>query len=190
MTVAESDRPPLVGVVEQLFQNLTIKLISSKRLQYICLRKCHCFALLCCASLNVPRPAKLSNAQVTSEAYHDVYLYTRHRLRIACSAATLCTTVAVILGLHAVAAMRTFYSSEFSTLLRVSPHAHLSHQVEKCNASGKVHLPECMEDATIMLPVVHREEKHVAKTGPDVVLRLLKPQGRQTHGASPWCSSS
>lgn len=95
--------------------------------------------------------ASLPKTPVASEDYHNVYSYTRQRLWIAYGVALFCATIAVALGLHAVFASGASYSSEFSTILRVSRHAHLGHEVVQCDATGRDPLPKYLAKTTLTI---------------------------------------
>lgn len=108
---------------------------------------------------NATTYASLPKTPVASEDYHNVYLYTRPRLWIAYGIALLCAIIAVTLGLHAVFASGASYSSEFSTILRVSRHAHLSHEVAQCDATGWDPLPRYIAKTTLTIALDEQETK-------------------------------
>ena len=88
---------------------------------------------------------------MASSTYHNVYQYTRRRLWITYGVSLLCATVAVALGLHAIIAGGASYSNEFSTILRVSRHAYLDHEVAQCDAAGTDPLPKYLAKATLTI---------------------------------------
>jgi len=88
---------------------------------------------------------------VASATYHNVYSYTHRRLWITYGVALLCATVGVALGLHAIVAGGASYSNEFSTILRVSRHAHLDHEIAQCDAAGRDPLPKYLAKATLTM---------------------------------------
>lgn len=92
--------------------------------------------------------ANLPQTKVKVQTYHNVYIYTAHRLWIAYALAASCAIVAVALGLYTIVATGASYSNEFSTILRVSGHAHLDHEVSQEAADGRDPLPEYLAKAT------------------------------------------
>jgi hypothetical protein len=93
----------------------------------------------------------LPKTPVASATYHNVYSYTRHRLWVTYGVALLCATVAVAIGLYAIIASGASYSNEFSTILRVSRHAHLDHEVARRDAAGRDPLPKYLMKATLTM---------------------------------------
>jgi hypothetical protein len=107
--------------------------------------------ILICPRPNASAYARLPTTPVASETYHNIYSYTRRRLWIAYGVSLLCATVAVALGLHAIFASGASYSNEFSTILRVSRHAHLDYEVARSDASGRDPLPKYLAKSTLMI---------------------------------------
>jgi hypothetical protein len=83
-------------------------------------------------------------------------VYTARRLWIAYALAASCATIAVALGLYTIVATGASYSNEFSTILRVSRHAHLDKEVSDGAADGRDPLPKYLAKAT--LTVVKQDE--------------------------------
>jgi hypothetical protein len=98
---------------------------------------------------NLTDRAKLPQTKVTVQTYHNVYVYTARRLWIAYALAASCATIAVALGLYTIVATGASYSNEFSTILRVSRHAHLEKEVSDGAADGRDPLPKYLAKATL-----------------------------------------
>lgn len=102
-------------------------------------------------------------------------MYTASRLWIAYTLAASCAVIAVALGLYTIVATGASYSNEFSTVLRVSRHAHLDQEVSQGAASGQDPLPKYLAKAT--LTVNKKEESVVSladqKTGTVASYELL-----------------
>jgi hypothetical protein len=105
---------------------------------------------------NLTDTAKLPQTNVRTPTYHNVYVYTARRLWIAYALAASCATIAVALGLYTIVATGASYSNEFSTILRVSRHAHLDKEVSDGAADGRDPLPKYLAKAT--LTVVKQDE--------------------------------
>ena len=112
---------------------------------------------------NLTDPAKLPQTNVTVQTYYNVYVYTARRLWIAYALAASCATIAVALGLYTIVATGASYSNEFSTILRVSRHAHLEKEVSDGAADGRDPLPKYLAKAT--LTVVKEDESDSSSTG-------------------------
>ena len=92
-----------------------------------------------------------------------MYVYTARRLWIAYALAASCATIAVALGLYTIVATGASYSNEFSTILRVSRHAHLEKEVSDGAADGRDPLPKYLAKAT--LTVVKEDESDSSSVG-------------------------
>jgi hypothetical protein len=105
---------------------------------------------------NLTNTAKLPQTKVTVQTYHSVYVYTARRLWIAYALAASSAIVAVAIGLYTIVSTGTSYSNEFSTILRVSRHAHLDHEGSQGAADGRDPLSKYLAKAT--LTVVKQDE--------------------------------
>lgn len=86
---------------------------------------------------------------ITSETYHNVYVYASRRLWIAYSIAATSAIAAVIIGMYTIVVTGASYSDDFSTILRVSRHAHLDNEVAVADGNGRDPLPEYLANTTI-----------------------------------------
>jgi hypothetical protein len=114
---------------------------------------------------NLTDAANLPQTEVASETYRNVYVYTRRRLCTAYGTAILVATVAILLGLHTVFTVGASYSNEFSTILRVSRHAHLSREVTYEDATGQDPLPKYLAKTTLTITKSDDEDEGVPMTG-------------------------
>jgi hypothetical protein len=100
---------------------------------------------------NLTDTASLPQTDVKVRIYHNIYVYAARRLCIAYSVALACATIVVALGLYAIITNGASYSNEFSTILRVSRHALLDHEVSPGATDGRDPLPEDLAKATLMV---------------------------------------
>ncbi|KAF3765584.1 hypothetical protein M406DRAFT_37239, partial [Cryphonectria parasitica EP155] len=91
-------------------------------------------------------------ADVTEWTAKPVYQYNASTLWIVYGIAIGLSFLSVISGTIVVVISRASYSSQFSTILRVSHHVELPAQVEPRDASGKYPLPKYLQDAVLQFP--------------------------------------
>ncbi|KAH9845706.1 hypothetical protein Tdes44962_MAKER01137 [Teratosphaeria destructans] len=128
----DGEGPALIPTMEQLFQNLTISLLSSRDL------------LPNAASATVP-PA----ANVTLRDWQNTYTYSAYKLWLAYGLALLCGFSASLMGIFAILVSGASYSNSFSAILRIARQAHLTVDVLPGDADGRDPLPEYIAKARV-----------------------------------------
>ncbi|KAJ9491900.1 hypothetical protein VN97_g1351 [Penicillium thymicola] len=139
---------PLSNALEELFQNITFSLMSSKMFQYV----------LSVCMLNLPSTLNMYNrpnymvqavpdTNVTINSYRNIYVYTRSILWAAYGTAlgitALCVTAGILLYLSADGS----YTSKFSTIYRVTQGAMVSVGLGMKDYSGLDPLPDHIANA-------------------------------------------
>ncbi|KAF2093385.1 hypothetical protein NA57DRAFT_81313 [Rhizodiscina lignyota] len=131
---------PLSQAIEQLFQNITVSLLSNSRF--------------------LTPPASSPPTTITMFFPQNWYVYTWWRLVAPYAVALLFNLIGCALGLRALHESRASYSQRFSTVLRVARSARLDGEYpsqeerERAKATGKVGadpLPKEMENAEVWL---------------------------------------
>ncbi|KAG9667276.1 hypothetical protein KCU95_g17964, partial [Aureobasidium melanogenum] len=146
---------PLLSTLEQMFQNVTMSLMSSGLLQ--------------------PDPATPyypPPVNVTTITYHSQYACSAAMLWLAYGTALLIASVIVALGCFAILSTSLSYSSSFSTILRTTSHASVSARISSRDAIGQDPLPKHLAEATITF-------EHAAGGGvleEEAAKQLLDPQ--------------
>jgi len=125
----------LANTLEDLFQNITISLMSSALLQPNA------------SSIYAP---PLTN--VTLPSYRNIYVYSSHKLWLAYGAAILFALIGVLIGLLALLSNGISYSSSFSTILRASRHANITAIISPTDADGRDPLPVHLAKANVFFP--------------------------------------
>ncbi|RSL64595.1 hypothetical protein CEP53_003997 [Fusarium sp. AF-6] len=128
----EQRTTPLKETLEELFQNITISLMSSPLLQP-----------------NKHSTFKPNDTEVTFSTMHPVYIYARNRLWFAYGLGISCSTLIVCIGMLAIYMNGASFSNTFSTLLRLGRGASLSSEIEKVDLDGRDPLPEYIKDMKI-----------------------------------------
>lgn len=128
----EQRTTPLKEALEELFQNVTISLMSSPLLQP-----------------NKHSAFKPQNTTVTFSTMHPVYIYARSRLWLAYGLGIACSTLIVGIGMVVIYMNGASFSNTFSTLLRLSRGASLSSEIEKVDLDGRDPLPEYIKDVKV-----------------------------------------
>ncbi|KAK5679824.1 hypothetical protein LTS10_007772 [Elasticomyces elasticus] len=133
---------PLSRAIEQLFENVTISMLSEP------------YLLPNYSSPFAPPPLR----SVTFTTYHNVYVYDPITLWTAYGIAILLTAIAVGTGSYALWSNGVAYDTNFSTVLRTSRLSKRLKDAEEELAiedaqddDGSRPLPECLANATIML---------------------------------------
>jgi len=137
-------RMPLRNALEELFQNITISMLSAPELQ-------------------TNRSALgLANTNVTITTEHNVYEYSSAKLLLAYGLAILLTIIEVVLGLYTMVVKHASFSNKFSSILRASRHAELDSVIDLTDQLGSDPLPRTLANATVQLPrkVTDRTSKH------------------------------
>ena len=138
---------------------------------------------------NLSDTTNLPLTQVTSETYHNVYRYAMIRLWTAYGLAIACATAAVALGVHTIVTSGSSYSNEFSTIVRVSRHAHLGHEVDSCDASGRDPLPKYLKRTTFKLSGesdVESTDLDVKKVTPPASYQRIPHTEQDSSHARTW----
>ncbi|KAJ4327132.1 hypothetical protein N0V84_002394 [Fusarium piperis] len=130
----EQRTTPLKEALEELFQNITISLMSSPLLQ----------------PNKHPAP-KPKNTTVAFSTMHPVYIYARSRLWVAYGLGITCSTLTVCIGMLAIYMNGASFSNTFSTLLRLGRGASLSSEIEKVDLDDRDPLPEYIKGMKIKL---------------------------------------
>ncbi|KAI9694792.1 MAG: hypothetical protein M1822_000408 [Bathelium mastoideum] len=131
----------LSDVIEIMFQNFTVSLMSSPQLQP-----------------NYSSAGAPPNATVTQSTTQQVYAYAAGKLWAAYGTATLFTLASVIVGILAMFRNGASYDDAFSTILRAARGAELSVEMEHSDMEGRSPLPTYLANATVVLPVGKSEE--------------------------------
>ncbi|KAI1420466.1 hypothetical protein F5Y12DRAFT_719531 [Xylaria sp. FL1777] len=127
-----SPRSSLPRVIEEMFSNLTISLMSSNVLQP-----------------NLTSPFGPPAVNVTITTIVPVYSYVPANLWIAYGSAILAASLALIAGIVALISNGASYNNDFSSILRAAHGAALSISIKPQDAHGAAPLPKYLESATV-----------------------------------------
>ncbi|KAF7193881.1 hypothetical protein HII31_04771 [Pseudocercospora fuligena] len=153
---AEPSQKSLKDTIEQLFQNITISMLSSENFQP-----------------NRSSPFAPALVNVTSRIYQNVYEYSAVKLWLAYGIAIGFTLLGVIFGLIAIITNGASYSDDFSTILRTARYACLSKEVNYCDSDGRDPLPRYLSDTTVVFAGGKSAPKHfVVQTKSDISRNL------------------
>ncbi|QIX02172.1 hypothetical protein AMS68_007689 [Peltaster fructicola] len=122
----------LAELIEGLFENITISLLSSADLQP--------------DSSSYTAPKLVTVSSVT---YLNYYVYQPGKLWLAYGLGIGFTAMAVTLGLICICLNDAAYSNNFSTVLRIARNAHLSPEMQDRDSSGVDPLPKYISNALI-----------------------------------------
>ncbi|KAF2716003.1 hypothetical protein K431DRAFT_350651 [Polychaeton citri CBS 116435] len=125
----------LAAAMEQMFQNITISLMSSPYLS---------------ANYSAPSAPLLTN--VTFTTYHNVYDYAAQKLWLAYGLAIGATAIGIIIGTVALVQNGLAYSNNFSTVLRATKCADISVPINNADLDGRDPLPGYLSKAKIEMP--------------------------------------
>lgn len=128
----EPSQTSLQDMLEELFQNITISMLSSDHFQP-----------------NASSPFAPSLVNVTSDVYQNVYAYAAVKLWLAYGIAIGFTLLGVVFGLSAIILNDASYSNDFSTILRTARYARLSREVNLIDSGGSDPLPKHLSEATV-----------------------------------------
>ncbi|KAL8848660.1 MAG: hypothetical protein Q9221_006334 [Calogaya cf. arnoldii] len=123
---------PFQEALEQLFQNITISLMSAPDLQP-----------------NVSSAYFPNKTEVISTTGENIYIYSASKLWLAYGLAVGATAIIVSLGLAAMIANEASFTNRFSTILRLSRGAQLSYEINYTDLSGRDPLPTYAKKATV-----------------------------------------
>ncbi|KAI0553229.1 hypothetical protein F4679DRAFT_500682 [Xylaria curta] len=128
-------QPSLLRLIEEMFTNLTISLMSSDLLQP-----------------NRTSPFSPPPVNVTINIFKPVYSYSPTNLWIAYGAAILASSLALIAGTMALVSNGASYDSNFSSILRAASGAVLSFPIQRQDAHGAAPLPKYLRTAKVSWP--------------------------------------
>ncbi|CAO1604955.1 hypothetical protein XANCAGTX0491_008495 [Xanthoria calcicola] len=123
---------PFQEALEQLFQNITISLMSAPDLQP-----------------NVSSAYLPNKSEVISTTGENIYIYSASKLWLAYGLAVGATAIIASLGLAAMIANEASFTNRFSTILRLSRGAQLSYEINHADLSGRDPLPIYAKKATV-----------------------------------------
>ncbi|KAJ6007493.1 hypothetical protein N7540_011469 [Penicillium herquei] len=156
----------LPGIIERVFENITLSMMSSDSLQF-----------------NYSSPLAPDNVPVTITQIVNLYSFSKFVLWITYGIAVLLTQGAVGVGLYAHIASPGSYTSKFSTILRTTLRATLSTSIEVADGNGQDPLPGYIAKATIALASTTAIDDDVA-SGSSVRGRHRKPYHAVEQGES------
>ncbi|KXS97850.1 hypothetical protein AC578_7656 [Pseudocercospora eumusae] len=131
-TAEARQKPFLKHTIEELFQNITLSMLSSAHFHP-----------------NTSSPFAPHLVNVTSHIYHNVYEYSAAKLWLTYGLAIAFTLLGVVFGLLAIFANGASYSDDFSTILRTARYARLSDEVQPGDEDGRDPLPRYLGAATV-----------------------------------------
>jgi hypothetical protein len=155
----------LANALEELFQNITISLLSEALLLYVKISVVNVELRL---TITTSRPnsssrfAPTTKANVTSLAYHNIYVYAQSTLWISYGLAIAFTIVAVGVGFVAIVLNGASYKNSFSTVLRVSRTAVLSKEVKESEGDGTEPLPPHLANSRVVIGVAAAKQHSVS----------------------------
>ncbi|KAK0883908.1 hypothetical protein LTR87_002386 [Friedmanniomyces endolithicus] len=132
---------PFQQALEQLFENITISLMSAPDLQP--------------NSSSIYYPAK---TKVTLATLENIYVYAAYKLWLAYGLAIAATALIAACGLAAMMANGASFSDSFSTILRLSRGAQMDRKVQIADLSGRAPLPGYLEEATVRFSQEHMSD--------------------------------
>lgn len=142
---------PFQQALEQLFQNITMSLMSAPDLQYVFLSPTMGSAELTSSSQR-PNTSSIyypDEIVVQSAIGENIYVYAAYKLWLAYGMMVGATALIVFFGIAAMIANDASFSNEFSTILRISRGAQLSHEINRADLSGRDPLPAYAKNATV-----------------------------------------
>ncbi|KAK4899005.1 hypothetical protein LTR27_003737 [Elasticomyces elasticus] len=122
----------LAAMIEELFSNITISLMSSAELQP--------------NPLSATAPPRTNVRFVT---YQNTYFYSPLKLWLAYGLAIAFAAISMFFGLACIHFNQASYSNSYSTLLRTSRGAELSVEISEKDAEGASPLPSSIAGATV-----------------------------------------
>ncbi|KAG9696323.1 hypothetical protein KCU95_g3523, partial [Aureobasidium melanogenum] len=141
-----NDPPKLRTTLELLFDNATLRLITSPLLQP-----------------DPKTPFFPPPVNVTTIVYHNLYAYSAAVLLLAYGTALLIAIVTVVAGSLVIFSSGVSYSSSFSTVLRTTSHASMSTKITREDAGGQDPLPKHLAEATITFDYTDANEEEAVK---------------------------
>ncbi|KAL8685418.1 MAG: hypothetical protein Q9218_007774 [Villophora microphyllina] len=147
---------PFKEALEQVFQNITISLMSAPDLQP--------------NSSSIYYPDK---TEVISTTRENIYIYSASKLWLAYSLAVGATALIAVFGIVAIIANRASFSNKFSTILRLSRGAQMSYEINQKDLSGWDPLPDYASKATVRF-----SQEEMSGTRDGMVYSLVDKEGR------------
>ena len=157
----------LAEALEELFQNITISLLSETLLLYVKFSVANVDLRL---TTTTSRPnsssrfAPSTKANVTSLAYHNIYVYAQSTLWISYGLAIAFTILAVGVGFVAIVLNGASYKNNFSTILRVSRTAVLSKEVKESDGDGTEPLPRHLANSRVVIGAAASKQDSVSSS--------------------------
>lgn len=146
MTSSQTDPDlHLDRALEELFQNVTISLMSSP--YFLKSKTCVKFTD---QGDCISRKDHNTTATVTIETWPQLYEYSANILLIAYGTVILVSKIAVLIGLWTIFTMESSYSNDSTTILRATCHAQLSATVDVLD-DGRDPLPSSLADASLTM---------------------------------------
>ncbi|KAK5681585.1 hypothetical protein LTS10_006118 [Elasticomyces elasticus] len=136
----------LAAMIEELFSNITISLMSSAELQ--------------------PNPLSATAPPPTN----NTYFYSPLKLWLAYGLAIAFAAISMFLGLACIHFNQASYSNSYSTLLRTSRGAELSVEISEKDAEGASPLPSSIAGATVKFSSRKRTGERSAEGGSETIL--------------------
>lgn len=152
---------PLATVMEELFQNITLSLLSVP---------------------NLLAPQS-TNTTVTVTSTHNVYRYDAMRLWTAYGAALAAALLAAVIGLTSLVKAGASYSNRFSTVVRVSRDQSLAFTIDHQDRGGQDPLPDYIGKARFSVEDVQAGRKAKgADSGQPSELQSLRSMEYESSG--------
>ncbi|PPJ60669.1 hypothetical protein CBER1_03436 [Cercospora berteroae] len=123
---------PLKDMLEELFLNVTLSLMSEELLQY-----------------NSSSPFYPPPTNVTFSMRTNIYVYPAYKLWLAYGLAIGTTGLIVSFGLAAIVSNNASFNPSFSTWMRLSRGAELSAEIEQENLEGRDPLPRYLKELNV-----------------------------------------
>ncbi|KAK3675115.1 hypothetical protein LTR78_005049 [Recurvomyces mirabilis] len=141
-------RGNLQKTLEELFQNITLSLLSEQYLQAN-------------ASSPYASPALIN---VALQTYRNTYVYSRTTLWIAYGLALLFAALAVTIGLASILLMGSAFENTFSTIVRVGRISMVTEDIDECDGRGTAPLPGHLRKARMVMD----------ENGPTLIQEVVK----------------
>lgn len=91
----------------------------------------------------------LDKTEVQLATRENIYIYAAYKLWLAYGLAVGATALIVLFGIAAIIANHASFSNRFSTILRLSRGAQLSHEINPADLGGRDPLPAYAKKATV-----------------------------------------
>ena len=152
-TNTTNTRGSLQRTLEELFQNLTLSLLSEQYLQYVCFVVSGSCQLLTVSSRpNTSSPyAPKSMTNVALQTYRNQYTYAAKTLWIAYGLALLFAALAIAIGLASILLMGSAFENTFSTIVRVGRVSTVTEYMQDSDGKGTAPLPKHLRKARLIM---------------------------------------